>query len=80
MLHKSQEGSKEKCLAMTTGLDMLRLFMDFTHSEFKIALGRPLQRADMCRRQALFLHFLPAILIFFFNCKVNYFRRKMGCS
>ena len=59
MLHKSQGGSKEKGLAMTTGLNMLQPYVNFTDSEFKFTLGWPRQRALRCRRQALFLHFLP---------------------
>ena len=72
MLHKSQEGSKGKGLAMTTGFNFLQPYVDFTSSEFKLTFGWPWQRTVGCRRQTLFLHSLPAILIFFCNCKVNY--------
>ncbi len=65
MLHKSQEGSEEKSLAMTTGFNMLRSYVNFTNSGLLFTYGRPRQRAVKCRRQAFSPHFLLAVLIFF---------------
>jgi len=70
-LHKSQEGSKEKGIAMTTGFNILRLCVNVTNNEFLFAYGWPGQRAVRFSRQTLFLHFLLAILIFFCNCSMN---------
>jgi hypothetical protein len=64
-LHKSQEGSKEKGIAMTTGFHIMRLCVNFASSVLLFAYGWPGQRAVRCRRQALFLHFLIAPLKFF---------------
>jgi len=71
----SQEGSEEKGLAMTTGLDILQLYGNFTNSGLLFAYGRPYPplspltkggiKGGWCRRQALFLHSLLAVLILF---------------
>ncbi len=63
MLHKSQEESEEKSLAMTTGFNMLRPYVNFANTGLLLAHGRPGQRALRCRRQALFPHLLLAVLI-----------------
>ena len=70
-LHKLQEGSKEKGIAMTTGFNVLRLCVNFANNGLLFALGRLRQRAVRCRKQALFLYSLTAIRIFFCHCKAN---------
>jgi len=70
-LHKLQEESGEKGPLMTTGFIILQPYVNFTISEFKFTLGWQRQRALMCRRQALFPHFLLAALIFFCICSVK---------
>jgi hypothetical protein len=44
---------------------MMQLYVKLMKSEFLPAPGWPLQGSMRCRRQALYLHFLRAVLIFF---------------
>ena len=73
-----QKGSKGKCLAMTTGLNRVRTNVNFSDGELLFAYGRPRQRAARCRRQAFFLHFLPAVLICMCNCSSYSFYEAAG--
>ena len=52
---------------MTTGVNMMLLYVNPANSELIPALGWPRQCAVRCRRQSLLLYFLLAVLIFY--CK-----------
>jgi len=67
---------------MTTGFYDMLLCVNFTNSGLLVEYGRPLHpplsplakggiEGGGCRRQALFLHFLLAVLIFFCNYILN---------
>jgi hypothetical protein len=72
MLHKSHGGSDEKGIAMATGIDMMQLCANLLISGVLYTLGWPRQSAVRCRRQALFLHFLPAVLMYLCNRSLKF--------